>query len=221
MADENTKERERDFTMEDSLLIHKSRTLRGLFLQNIAPFTAFDNDLDSTYADNWLTLIEECEGTETDETVMDQSAQNSADLDEAKKEGFTAANDLEYYVKKAFPEKKRIMEEFGFTEKKKARAAQFNQYMWMRVMKKIAEDYLTELNAVNMPASVMSNLETKTQEVLEKETTQEYYKHLRIRFSRLRIERLNKLYKYCTTVNSAAQVVFDDEPEEKALFNIY
>ena len=195
--------------------------MRQHFLNYITEFSNFDIDFNATFAANWLTSINECEGTETDETVMDQSAQNSADLAEAKKKGFLAADDLEYYVKKAFPGKKRVLDEFGFTERKKARAAQFNQHMWLTVMKKIADDYVSELASVGMPATVLPDLATKTANILEKETEQEYFKHLRIRYSRLRIDKLNKLYGFCVTVNSGAQSVFYDKPEERALFNIY
>lgn len=221
MANKKQKYRERDFTMDDTLLIQKSRTLRVHFLNYLSLFTALDNELDATFAASWLTSVEECEGTETDETVMDQLSQYSAELETAKKEGFTAANDLEYYVGKAFPENKRVMEEFGFTERKKARAAQFNQHMWMKVMKKIADDYQPELTTAGMPTSVLSILASKTTTLLEKETEQEYYKHLRIRYLRIRIEKMNRLYSYCTRVNRAAQVIFYNQVEERGLFTIY
>lgn len=221
MAATQLKDRERDFTMEDTLLFQRSRTIRGHFLNYLASFTALSAELDATYAANWMLLIEECEGTETDETVMDQMGQYSSELDDAKKEGFKAANDLEFYVKKAFPGKKRMLEEFGLTERKKARATQFAQHMWMIVLKKIADDYAPELAAAGMPATVLSTLQAKTETILEKETQQEYFKHLRIRYSRQRIEKLNKLYTYCTSVNNAAQVVFYNEPEERGLFTIY
>ncbi len=221
MATTQLKDREREFSMEDTLLIQKCRTLRGHFLNYTVRFSAFAPDLNATFAANWLALIEECESTETDETVMDQLQQYSSDLDEAKKQGFIAANSLEFYVKSAFPDKKRILEEFGFTERKKARAAQFNQYMWMVVMKKIAADYSAELAAAGMPATFLSDFDATTQNLLQRETDQEYFKHLRIRYSRQRIEKMNTLYKYCTTINRASQSVFYNEPEERGLFTIY
>jgi hypothetical protein len=221
MATTQPKDRERDFSMEDTLLIQKSETLHTHFLNYLAQFSAFDPDLNAAYAGNWLSSINECEGTETDETVMDQLQHHSEELDQAKKEGFIAASELEHYVKKAFPNKKRKAEEFGFTERKKARATQLNQYMWLIVMKKIAEDYSAELAAVGMPATLLTNLSTKTQTILEKETQQEYFKHLRIRYSSQRIEKLNKLYTFCSNVNKAAQIVFSNEPAERGLFIIY
>ncbi len=221
MATTQPKDRERDFSMEDTLLIQKSETLHTHFLNYLARFSAFDPDLNAAYAGNWLSSINECEATETDETVMDQLQHHSEELEQAKKAGFTIASELEHYVKKAFPAKKRKAEEFGFTERKKARATQLNQYMWLLVMKKIAEDYSAELAAVGMPAILLTNLGTKTQTILEKETQQEYFKHLRIRYSSQRVEKMNNLYEFCKTVNSAAQSVFYNEPEEKGLFIIY
>lgn len=221
MATTQPKDREREFSMEDTLLIQKNRTFHGHFLNYLARFSAFDPDLNAAYAGNWLSSINECEATETDETVMDQMQQYTDELDEAQKEGFTIASELEHYVKKAFPNKKRKAEEFGFTERKKARATQLNQYMWLTVMKKIAEDYSAELAAAGMPATLLTNMGTKTQTILEKETQQEYFKHLRIRYSSQRIEKLNTLYKFCSNVNKAAQIVFSNEPAERGLFTIY
>lgn len=221
MATRRPKDRERDFTMEDNLLIQKAKTLCASFSDHIAPFTAFDSEFDATYTDNWKLAIEDAEACPTDETVKDILSQHTQELAKAKDEGFIAASDLEYYTGKAYPGKKRIMEEFGFTERKKARAAQFNQLMWLRVMKKIADDHLTPLNAAGMPATLLPNLETKTANILEKETMQEYYKHVRIRLVRERIDKHNKVYEFCTRTSEVAKLIFRNNNALYTMFNIY
>jgi len=221
MATRKSKDRVRDFTLEDNMLLQRAKTLRLSFLDNIIPFTNLDSDFNATYSDNWKLAIEDAEACLNDETVMDQLRIHSEELAKAKEEGFIAANDLEYYVGKAYPGKKRILEEFGFTERKKARAAQFNQLMWLRVIKKIADDHLVQLNAAGMPTTLLLNLETKTTAILEKETEQEYFKHVRLRLSRERIDKHNKVYAFCTTVSSVAKLIFREDYAHYIMFNIY
>ncbi len=220
MPTENDREFKRNFNTDDSIMMQHSRTLRGHFNNNIAPFTDFDPSFDAAYSANWLALIDECQSTETDETVMDQLGQYTEDLEKAQKEGFEAAAGLEYYVKLAFPGKKSVMDEFGFTERKKARNRTVNILIWLSIMKKVAETYTAELAAVGMPAAILTNLDTKTDNAVHREIDQEFFKRKRIRALRERVEKMNRLYAFSTRINNAAQVVFYDDAEHRGLFNL-
>jgi len=213
-------EKTKDFRMDYSSLPDRARTLQKHFENNLASFTAFDPDYNAAYAASWLALIEECEEHPDDESTVDELAQYTKDLEEARKEGFIAANDLEHYVKKAFPDDEMMLEEFGFSERKKARARSLNQLIWLEVMKRVAADYTAELAAVNMPPSVINNLETKQQNAVQKEIAQEYFKRIRKRLARQRIKKFNNLYKICITVRDTAVSVFYNDAERRKLFEI-
>ncbi|MGE0634893.1 MAG: hypothetical protein AB7G44_13025 [Bacteroidia bacterium] len=213
-------EKYRDYTMEDAEFLSKARTKHAHFLNYLADFTAFDANLNAAYAADWALQIESCETHQNDETTLDQQQQYTEDLEKAKKQGFIAANDLEYYVKKAFRDEPRTQKEFGFNLIKQARARTLNQIMWMEVMRKIAQDYTAELTAVDMPASVISNLETAAHNIVQAEIEQEYYKRIRLRLTTQRMKKFNALYATCKLVNSAAQIVFFDKKEEAGLFEI-
>ena len=213
--------RNRDFNMEDTLLIQRSRTIRGYFINELAAFTAFDSDLNAAFAANWLLSINECEAHPTDETTLDQQQQHTDELEQAVKAGFEAANELEFYVKKAFPGDQTYLDEFGFAERRKACFRTMNQIVWLYVMGRVAQDYTAELAAVNMPPATITNLETAADNLADKELQQEYYKRIRKRLLRGRIKKYNKLYNFFTNVNSAAQIVFSDDEERRALFVIY
>lgn len=213
-------EKYRDYTMEDSEFLQKARTQRGHFLNYLADFTAFDANLDAAYAADWALQIEICENHQNDETTLDQQQQYTEDLEKAKKQGFWAATDLEYYVKKAFANDTRTQKEFGFNLVAQARGRTLNQIMWLEVMKKVAQDYTAELTAVDMPASVITNLETAAHNIVQAEIEQEYYKRIRLRLTTQRMKKFNALYKTCKLVNSAAQIVFFDKKEEAGLFEI-
>ena len=212
--------RNRDFDFEDSLLIQRARTLHGHFLVHQAAFSTFAPYMNAAWAAAWLAHIDDCEQHPTDETTLDQQQHYTDELEQARKEGFQAANDLEFYVKKAFPDDEYMLEEFGFNERKKARARTLNQLIWLEVMKQVANDYTAELAAADMPPAILTNLDTKRQNAVTKEITQEYYKRIRKRLARQRLQKYNALYKYCTTVRNAAQSVFYDQDEERGLFTL-
>jgi hypothetical protein len=208
----------REFRVELTALIQRARTLHGHFLNNIAGFTNYNPGMDATYAAAWVTAIDDCEVHPTDETTVDQLQQYTSDVEEAHKACFAAANLLEGFVKDAFPNDTSIMEEFGFTERKMARARKFNLLIWMEIMKRIANDYAAELAAVGMPAGVLTNLDLRQQNAVNAELEQEYYKRIRKRLARQRLQKFNSLYRTCTRVRDAAESVFAQDKERKGLF---
>ncbi len=87
-------------------------------------------------------------------------------------------------------------------------------------MKKVAQDYAAELALVNMPPAVLASVETKAIQLGQKEEQQEYYKHIRKRLARQRLQKYNALYKMCTTVCNSAQSFFYNQLEKNDLFLI-
>lgn len=210
----------RDYAMEDNILLQKSAVMHAQFVENIASFSAFDPDLNLTYADNWNTHKDICMSEKTDELVVDEQRGHTEDLEKAKTAGLLAAEDLEYYVKKAFPHNKRIAKEFAFNKRSGLRARTLNLISWLMVMKKVADDYAADLAAVNMPAAVLTTLETAAQNVATKEIEQEYFKRKRLRYTRERMEKFNRLYAICKEVNTAAQSVFRNDYARWQMFEI-
>ena len=82
------------------------------------------------------------------------------------------------------------------------------------------EGLMAELAAADMPPAILTNLQTKQQNCVQKEIEQEYFKRIRKRLARQRIKKYNALYKMCTSVRDAAQSVFINEPEERGLFTL-
>jgi hypothetical protein len=209
----------RKYKGDDSTLIQRCRTVAEHFKKYKAQFIAFDVAFDDPFYDNWQAQILECESHPTDEMVDDDLRQHTQDADKARDNCFTAANGLVYYVKKAFPDDLRILQEFGFTERKLARAKNLNTVVWLTVMRKMANIYDAELTAANMPPAILTDIETARDAYAEKEIEQEIFKRKAIGFTRLRIKKFNKLYHYLHQVHQAAQVVFVKDEERRALFD--
>ncbi len=220
MATKRKATRERLYSMEDAVFYERSRTLAELFKHKLPAFTAFDFNLNMAYHDAWVAQAELCEAHETDETANYELQQRTADMEEARKACFVAANGLQYYVEKAFPDNARIMQEFGFTERKQIRAKSLSTIMWMVVMMAVADDYNTELTAAGMPASIITDLDNAQLALFPAEFKQERFKRTIIRLQRERIEKVNKLYGFYQRVHKAAQVVFGDNEVVRAQFNL-
>jgi len=218
MAETTTKYR--DYDMDDAELFSRARTIRAHFLKYLTNFAGFDPDFNTTFSDNWLALIEDCELHDTDETTRDGLGQYTADLEAAKTKGFLAANDLEYYVNKAFPNNPRKIKEFGLNKRSGLRARTLNLIIWLFVMKKVADDYTAELTAKGMAPAVLTNLENAAKDIADREIAQEYFKRIRLRLTTQRMEKFNSLYAICKQVESAAESVFFDSEEHKGLFVI-
>lgn len=213
--------REKHYDIDDALFLQRSRTIRQHFVNNLAPFTVLDADFNNTFANDWLTSIEDCDTQPTYETMLVDLQQHTAEMKEARSACIRTTISLEYFVKQAFPKSESIWREFGFNERKKTRVSTTRTLLWIKVMKKIAEEiYAAELAAVAMPASVLTNLQTKADLLSDKEVAQEMFKRTIIRQMRQRTEKLNALYDFFSSTYHAAQIVFDDDKERKALFSL-
>ena len=216
----NPSEQERLGTfMEDAVFIEQNRTIHKLFVDRLAAFTAFDANLDATYAANWLTAIGELEDHPSDELMRDEIQGTTNALAAQQKLCWAAVDDLEYYVKRAFPDNERKLREFAFprTRTERDRGA-LKMVLNLFTMVRVANDYTAELTAVGMPAGLLPDFKNKTGSLGDAEITQEYTKCLRIRATEKRIVMYNTVYKYHKRVHEAAQVIYRDKPETKQLF---
>ncbi len=216
----NPSEQERLGTfMEDSVFIEKNRTIHKHFVDRLAGFTAFDANLDATYGANWLTAIEKFEEHPSDELMRDEIQVYTDNIAVQHKLCWAAEDDLEYYVKRAFPENERKLREFGFPESRRERErGVLKRVLNLFTMRRVAGDYTAELTAAGMPASVLTNFNTQTGNLADAELEQEYIKRLRIRSTEKRIALYNTVYKYHKRVHEAAQVIYRDKPETRQLF---
>jgi hypothetical protein len=214
------KPRDRHFFIEDSLLQQRCHTIRQHLINELSAFTAFDPGIDNTFVSDWQASIEACETHPTDEMLGSQLAVYTAEVDKAREACFSKAGELEFFVKKAFPKNESVLREFGFTERKKAKA-KLHTVMWVKVMRLLAVNvYAAELAAVLMPGGLPGDLQTAENTLADKEVAQELFKRNIIRQTRLRIQKLNALHAFVVTVHGAAQSVFAGDKERRELFNL-
>ena len=191
-----------------------NRVFIKLFRERLPEFTAFDPQLDSAYADKWEQLNEELSAMPTDETMLDA-------LNAATEETFTAyapvlklADELEFFVDKAFAEEERRGDEFGFKLLRSVSGQtnlKFTLYAY--TLSTIYPDYETELLAAGLPATWAADYENAVGEAGNREIMQERAKRMRIRATTNRVLQHNRIYTMWKSVNKASKVIYRSQPE--------
>ncbi|MBK8659104.1 MAG: hypothetical protein IPN22_09600 [Bacteroidetes bacterium] len=92
----------------------RSRVWQHKFVEDMALFQSKDPSLDAAFASGWLVAIETLEAFESDEVMMDYLGEKTDFVNRQRKVVLGLANELEFYVRKAFPDDERILFEFGF-----------------------------------------------------------------------------------------------------------
>ena len=200
-------------TLSDGALAEKSRAWHVLFTQNMASFQAFDPELDAAFLTNWINLTAELEGQETDETAVDGVTITTRQVSDKTALVLERIGSVEYFAKKAFPNRGRTLLQFGFEKL----SAPFNTgiprfVFFCYAMNKVLNDFNADLLAAGMPATLPDEYMDAVEALAQAEVNQEYQKRLRLRSTEQRIDLFNALYETCLKVHKAAQVVYYGQP---------
>ena len=200
--------------LDDAELIQISRAWHKLFLPHLADFTALDPQMDATFANNWLQLIEDFSAHPSDLATLAELGDLTAQTGKATDAIFVLLEHLEYTVGRAFPKDKRILLEFGFADIRKLRNDNFSRMVLRSVVTKlVAEEYETELLAAGLNANFLFDYDTAFGTMADAEIAQEYFKTVRIKRTTQRIKYFNALYDLHLQVQKAAAIIFRVEPE--------
>lgn len=209
----------KNFDVDDARMCELSRMWHGLFEKHQPDFEAFDPDFTIAFADAWLQKIKDMEAHETDETAVDGLQQTTDEMLQSKTQLMLQMEGIEYFVKKAFVNDGRKLQEFGFEKMRKADASKHWQLPVLgTTLKLVAQHYTTELTAADMPPSVLTDYTTALESFIEYLVLQEFEKRVRIRKTTTRIKKFNELYHIHRQVKTAADVVYSDNPIRAAQF---
>ena len=180
-----------------------------LFTDHLPGFTGLDAELNIGYADNWQALCEELAGTTTDETMRDEIAHRTSELHKIQRQFMPYANDLEYYLSKAFPADPRKVDELGI----KLLRRELNRNTWRfslyaTVLVQYATRYQTELTTAGLPLTWWAEAEMAAARIQQAEIHQEVAKRERIQLTTLRNNRYSAMYRIWQRVNHASKVIY-------------
>jgi len=207
--------------IEDPQFLTNNRTFHSHFISHLGHFTAFDANLNTTYANEWMSAIEAMEEHPANHIMEADIAIVFEEIVPQRELCWLSVADLEYYVKKAFPDNKSKLREFGFPKSNRQRERlTVTMVRHLSAMLKIAEDYTTELAAAGMPATITTGLQSRVADLAALEINHEYQKRLLIRAAEKRIKLYNNIYHLYKRVYDAAKVVYYRKPETRKLWNM-
>lgn len=203
----------------DAEYASKNRVWIKLFLDYLPNFTALDAQFDAAYAQAWYDLTELFTKLPTDETVMDGVAVETEELLDSYKPVIKLADELEFFVGKAFPDDVRKVDEFGFKLLRRVSnqaSLKFSHYA--RTMQVIAKEYETQLLAAGLPVAWFGSFEAAVLYTSKKELDQEVEKRHRIRTTTERVRLYNQLHATWQRVYKASRVIYADNDTMQKLW---
>jgi hypothetical protein len=190
-----------------------------LMSDRLPDFQAFDPALDAAFATQWRQDIDSLTAHPTDETMVDLLANATQEVMEAYRAAATLADDLEYFVRHAFADDERKLDEFGFRllhSVSHTTSLRFTLFGY--TMAYIANEYLPQLLAAGLPATWATDFETAIANCGDAEIRQEVAKRHRIKATTYRITLANRLYATWARINKAAKVIYRAQPETAKLW---
>ncbi|MBK7149989.1 MAG: hypothetical protein IPH78_14570 [Bacteroidetes bacterium] len=109
--------------ISDGELANKCRVWAQLLNENLAAFQALDSTFDAAYVANWYSAVEAFEVMPTNEYMEDLQIESRIVMEQKRAAFGVLLKDLEYYVQRAFPTRKRVEMEFGLHKLRTPQAA--------------------------------------------------------------------------------------------------
>ena len=207
--------------LTDAKLIELSRMWHKLFNNHLSEFENFDSALNAAFAAAWLAKVEEFLLHPTDETTVDLLQDKTQTVHEQTEVVIGLVREVEYFVKRAFPNQPRKLLEFGFELLYKRRLSKFSEMLIdCHVLQMMIDTYSAPLLLAGMPATLPTTFESELDKLMKAVLTQERYKRQRILLTTQRITLFNELYSMHRQVAAAAQNVFANNKTIAAQFEV-
>lgn len=202
----------RNFNVPSGEMLTQSRAVRLIFLNDKAEFVALDNSFTDPFAADWLASIEASEAYPTDEVREDEQQTLTDKVLQDMKTARTVYKKTMYYVKSAFPNNKRIWDEFGENDYESMRENQSKYAQFFnRLHGKVAQ-YNAELTAAGMPGTLAPEIKDATNAFTSENQLQDEMIRTTQDATRDRNNQYNATFEFWQKVNRASKVIFEDDP---------
>jgi len=198
--------------------LHQSRAHLKHFKDYIAPFTAFDSSMNNAWGLLWQAANDTAEAQPTDENLQDKQRGLGADVLARVDESMAALRDLRFFAAKAFGSKSAQYQQFHFAQGQKTRHSAANHHIYMELSHELAVSVQALLVARGMTVAQITALSTTAASIKTAEKAHEKQKRLRPLNTGARHDAFNAIWAYMVQASDAAETVFVNEPEKRALF---
>ncbi len=158
--------------LSDSLMLQEAGSTQSIFVDDQAVFEAFDVDYGGTYATDFETAIGTAAVFPTDEQIRDEISdlgQLTEDEMEKCRENF---QDAKRFIKKAWPDRPKMWNRFGFDDYNDARASKHKLIPFMERYLDLVNDFTAELTAVNFTAAMQTEVGTRANALISASKTE-------------------------------------------------
>lgn len=198
--------------VSDGRLAQLTRAWCLILQDNLPVFQSLDPNFNAAFLAQWLQDAQHLEGMYTNERMEDVQLEKQIDLQRMRKAFFDCVNDLEFYVKKAFPQQPYIADEFGLHKlrTRDAKRGVRDVVLGYACLKSVAH-YQAELTAAGMPATFPAQMEDALGQYADAEVEHQYSMLESLRATNQRTLAFNALFAKHQLVLSAAEAVFDGD----------
>ncbi|WP_062058755.1 hypothetical protein [Aquimarina longa] len=212
---------ERKFGTSDGNLLEHADVVSTYLYNDISLFNKFDSlvfDLD-------LPNIIEQKATEallkgTDDTNKTQLSTRTLALQNAMDSCKEYLNDMEYWVKKAFPDHLAIQKQFGVGRVSTLFRKQAVLIQFMENLSETIKSHTEALQSVGTPVDMLDKAIPLSKSLRSANKEQEQQKGSRTVDTEARVIRLNELYDILKKIDEASVFIFKEELTKRNLYRI-
>jgi hypothetical protein len=210
----------RSYSGSDTFMLEKSEELQIQFLLDVADFTAYDEELDVDFGNDWLAAIDAAVNFESDDLVLSQQEGKTATVLSGMQACSESYMDIIYFAEKAFKNDRAKLREFGQGAKyRKATKSQPRMVEFMKELFDVATKYSAQLTAKGCPPLTIAAIETVGNAYRDSNNTQNLYIDNRPVLSQERVILLNAAHAPMAQVVSAAERVYRNDFAKRTFYS--
>lgn len=206
----------------DNDMMEESQVYLDIFAtRDEADFVAFDtSQFGGTFKADWQTAIDEARATPSDELVVDQQQQLTAEVETQMRISRNTFQSFKYWIEKAFPDKRYIWDEFGYDNYKVDSNDQGKMVDFMYMLHATASKYSAELIAVGLTQAEIDALQTTYNDLDAANRAQNQFINERKGKTQERINKYNLVWSYIALVCRVGKIIYKDNPAKYAHYTL-
>jgi len=199
----------RFFTVKDDVMLDGADTFNAQYTLDKTEFETYNLIMfPVTFGATFQAQIDAARAYLIDDVVIDEQAQETADVEIKMKECCDNFQAMKPVVETVFPGKPAIWNQFGFNDYEKARKSQGKMIQFMEMLFETSEKYKTQLIAGGFTQIKIDKIETLKNELKAEEIVQELAKKERPVKTQERIILMNTVWATMQIINKASKAVF-------------
>ncbi len=213
---------ERDYKMEDLLMLQMAQVIHNAFVLDQAAFAADFPALATPFNIQFQTAIDNADAIPSAEEVDGQIVAITDELNSLLPLGQKALQKLYTYVEMAFTNPGK-QAEFGRPRYEKARNSQLQMKELLETANRIASvaSNKAALMAVGYTQAAIDELKSISDDIDDLNSQQEDMLSSRITKTQARIVAYNLVWGFLKTINKASKVTFVDDPAKLEIYMLY